>query len=473
MRGVAPEHDGLLVGAEVGLHADRAQRQDHAVQSGGPDDRVDRRLRSRGIVGCGRGAVGAQQAHAEPGPREGVTPEQGGVDAELLSELADLDLVQVVQRLDHLSRRDHLLDNRHAVVVGLDDVGASGPAGLDAIGVDGALAEQHVLQVEAARLLLEDAHEGFPDDPSLALGLDASRQRAQERVGSIDEVQVAAEADAFELCDDVAAFVLAHQAVVDVQQMELVGADGATDESGADGGVDAAGGEQEDAPVTRGLPDALELFGEVAVHGPRRRAAADAEDEVVEHRLAVLGVVDLGVELEPVAAQPLVGDRRVAVRSAVGIDGHADLLEPFGELGDGVAVAHPHDLLGGEPFEQGAVALHAQAREAVLALRVLDASPVVLGDLLVTEAQAEHRGLEVEEAGVEACVVAVGGEGGAAGDHDAFAGAVGGNGVFGLPDFGEHVHATDLVRDEVRVLAAKVDHGDSIVVHGSSGGASV
>ncbi len=67
--------------------------------------------------------------------------------------------------------------------------------------------------------------------------------------------------------------------------------------------VDAARGEQEDRPVADLRAEPLDLLLDEALHRPGRAAAADAEDEVGEHLLAVQRVVDLGVELEAVAAQ--------------------------------------------------------------------------------------------------------------------------------------------------------------------------
>ena len=80
---------------------------------------------------------------------------------------------------------------------------------------------------------------------------------------------------------------------------------------------------------------------------PRRPAVAHVEEERLEHLLATLGVRDLGVELHAVHATLAVlerGDRRTGRRR--GDD------EAVRRARDGVAVAHPHDLLGRQVVEQ-------------------------------------------------------------------------------------------------------------------------
>ena len=79
-------------------------------------------------------------------------------------------------------------------------------------------------------------------------------------------------------------------------------------------------------------------------HAPAPLGAADVEDEVREDGAPLLGVRDLGVELDP--ELPPVGglDRGVGGVVADPEDGHS-LREP----GRGVAVAHPaRDLVLGE-----------------------------------------------------------------------------------------------------------------------------
>ena len=60
-------------------------------------------------------------------------------NAQLFAQRANLHLVQLGEGLDDLARGDHFLDQRHPVVMGLDGVRPLGAAGLDGVGVDGAL----------------------------------------------------------------------------------------------------------------------------------------------------------------------------------------------------------------------------------------------------------------------------------------------------------------------------------------------
>jgi hypothetical protein len=407
-----------------------------------------------------------------------VAPEHVGGDLQRLAQLAHLGLVQLADRLDDAALGDQLLDDRHAVVMGLDHVRALGAAGLDRVGVDGALAEQHGAELEARGLAVEDVDVGLADRLALGLRLDEALEAGEEVVRGVDEVQVGGDAQAFEGAHDVAALVLAHQAVVDVQEVELLGAEGFGEQAGANGGVDSAGGEEEDAGGAGGPADLVDLLVDVAVHGPGRVAAADAEDEILQHLFAELRVVDLGVVLEAVALAPLVGDGGIAVRLVVaGDEGQAELLEAGAEGDDGVAVAHPDGGLERHVGEDGGGAGDAEPGGSVLALAVLDAAAVVLGDLLVAEAEAEERHVEVEDGAVPVGVLAGGGEGGGAGEDHAAVGAEGLERVFRLANLGQHVQAADLGGDQMGVLSAEIDDGNSIVVfavgHGGAESATV
>ena len=144
------------------------------------------------------------------------------------------------------------------------------------------------------------------------------------------------------------------QPVVDEHARELV-ADGLVDERGRDRGVDAAG-EPADDPFRPDLRAHLvdRLLDDRRV-GPRGAAVAHVEQEPLEDLLAALGVRDLGVELHAVDAAFAVlerGDRRA--RGGRGDD------EAVGRADDGVAVAHPHDLLDRQAFEEHRAAIRSR-----------------------------------------------------------------------------------------------------------------
>jgi hypothetical protein len=145
------------------------------------------------------------------------------------------------------------------------------------------------------RLLFEDLDEEVADDAALALRVRHAGERRDEAPRGIHRHQADAE-DFAEQGLDLAALVAAQQAVVDEDAGELI-ADGAVDERGRHRGVDAAGQTADRPPAGDALGDARHLLLDEGLHRPGAVAAADAVDEVGEHRRAALGVHDLRVEL--------------------------------------------------------------------------------------------------------------------------------------------------------------------------------
>ena len=93
---------------------------------------------------------------------------------------------------------------------------------------------------------------------------------------------------------------LAHQAGVDVDSPNTVGAEGAGAERERDGGIHAAADEEEDAARAGRLADLLLDERDAVPRIPVGQAIADAEDEVREVLAPARGVDDLGVELDAV-----------------------------------------------------------------------------------------------------------------------------------------------------------------------------
>ncbi len=183
------------------------------------------------------------------------------------------------------------------------------------------------------------------------------------------------------------------------------------------------------------------------------------------------GVVDLGVELEAVAAQPIGADRGEAVGGRTrGERGAAELLEVGPDRGDGIEVAHPDRLDRAEAGEQGVRARDLELGVAPLAAAVHHLAAVALGDLLVAEAEAEDGHVEVVDRVVVAGILAEGRQRGAAGEDDAAVGREALERVVGLEDLGQHAEPPDLGRDQMGVLAAEIDDGDLVVVHSRSPG---
>ena len=208
-----------------------------------------------------------------------------------------------------------------------------------------------------------------------------------------------------------------------------------------------------------------DLFGHVAVHGPGGPAAADVQHEVGDHLVAVQGVVDLGMELEAVAAQLVAADGGEAVgRAALAQDGVAQFLEIRPHGGDRVEVAHPDllDLL--QTGEQGVLPVDVQIGMPPFLLAVDHGAAVVLGDFLVAETEAQDGNVQVVDLLVVGRILAEGRQGGAAGQDDALVLPENLHGVLGLADLGQHLAAAHLGGDEMGVLAAEIDDGDPVVL---------
>ena len=113
------------------------------------------------------------------------------------------------------------------------------------------------------------------------------------------------------------------------------------------GRVDAARQGAEHALGADGGPDPLDLLLDHRGRRPGGRRAGDLVQEVLEDVLAVRRVHDLGVELDAVQAPARIlerGDRRRRRGRR-----HRRAAR---RCGDGVPMAHPHDLLGGEVAEE-------------------------------------------------------------------------------------------------------------------------
>ena len=169
-------------------------------------------------------------------------------------------------------------------------------------------------------------------------------------------------------------FALAEQPVVDEHAGHL-----ASNRTGAEGrhhgGIHAAGERQDHAVLAHGRTELVRHGLDQVVHGPRCLEAADVEQEVLEQLLAVLGVLDLGMELCGVDAT--LGVLHSGDRAHGGAGRHGKTL---GHARDGIAVAHPHGLLERGGVEQRALAVS------------LDGGGAVLADLGVAHLAAERNG---------------------------------------------------------------------------------
>ena len=243
---------------------------------------------------------------------------------------------------------------------------------------------------------MKHGDEGVADDTALLLRLDDVTQCGKELFARVPEVEVFVEPQLGEQLEHLSALVLAHQAVVDMEKVQAPRSQGAADQSGGDCRVDSTRGEQEDRLVAGVLAGPRELVVQLPGGVPARLAAADLEREVGEHFGAVGRVVDLRVELQAVAPLRVRSDRgvpppwRPLARSAV-----PELPKAGTQLGHRVEMAHPHLLDRPQSAEERVLADQPEVGPTPLAPAVEHRTPVVLGDLLVPEAEAEDRDVEI------------------------------------------------------------------------------
>ena len=181
--------------------------------------------------------------------------------------------------------------------------------------------------------------------------------------------------------------------MIDEDAGELL-ADRLMDEHGGDGGIDAAGQSANHPALADLFADLVDRLQLERAHGPVAGAARDLAHEIAKERRAVRGVHDFEMELRGVEFALVVGDhgdRRVG-RGAGGD-------KALRQLGDAVAVAHPHrifladlpDAVGERGrrrhFDLGA------AEFAVMAALDLAAELRRHGLLAVADAEHRHAGL--------------------------------------------------------------------------------
>ena len=243
-------------------------------------------------------------------------------------------------------------------------------------------------------------------------------------------------------------------------------AHGLGQQGGADGGVHAAGQGQQDLAIPHPLPDGLDGGLEVVLHGPVSHRAADPVEEVMEHVQAVLGVVHLGMVLDPVEPPGFVGDGHVGAGAAVGHQGEA-----LGHLGHIVPVAHPGDALLRQALEKLAGGVVKGLGLSVLPGGVVlgggDPAAQGMGHELASVADAQHRQAQLEEAGIHLGGAVLIDTVGPAGEDEA-------DGRHGLElvqrgrvglDFAVDAAFPDPAGDELVILSAEIQHDDGLMVH--------
>ena len=462
------QRDDVVVGAAVAHDADGADRQEdrerlpRLVVEPGELDLVDHdRVRlAQDVERLARHR--AEVAHAQPRPRERLAHDDRLGKAELAAHFADFVLEEARERLQQLELE--VLRKSAHVVVALDHVGgiAVDRDALDDVGVRGALREPLDVR-DGAGGVGEDLDELVPDRLALRLRLLDAGELVEEAVGRVHEAEVHLEIVAEELLH-ARGLVLAQQAVVDEDAGELR-AEGLVQQRGGDRGVHPAGEAEDDVLATDLRLDVRDGLRDERGHGPGAGAAADAAAEIAEDRGALLGVHDLGMELDAVEAARRDGDRGMlrVVRL-----GHA--LRAGRQRRDLVAVAHPHLQRRLHAREERTLRSHAQLCAPVLPRTAAhDLAPQRLHGDLHAVADPEDRDAEIEDRGVDRRGALLVDAGGAAGEDDAarfFRQDLRGGDVEGN-DLAVDVALANAPRDELAILGAEVEDEDGFG-HGSA-----
>ena len=261
---------------------------------------------------------------------------------------------------------------------GLDDVRVERPLGEPGRPVDG------------LRVLGECVDEEAPDDLPFLFGIGDAREGVEEAVGRVDAGHWQAEVP--ERGQDVAALVLPKKPRVDEDAPKAL-PHRLPDEDRRDRRIDTARQTAEDDSFRHRLADLRDGRLPEARHRPARRASAGVVEERLEHLGAVLGVLDLGVKLEPVESPDGILERgdgcvRRSRRDCKALRNGLDV----------VAVAHP-DRLGRAQRAQEAPAGHVDHGPAVLPARSApDLAAESAGHELHSVAESQDGNAEVENA---------------------------------------------------------------------------
>ncbi len=457
----------MLVGAAIAHDADGADGEDGGEGLGGGaveifgDDFFEEDFVGLAEDGEFFGGDFADAADGEAGAGEGVAPDDVFGEAEEEAEFADFVFEEVAEGFDEVEAE--FSGEAADVVVELDVGSGAGVAmaGFDDVGIEGALGEEFCVG-DGEGFAFEDVDEDFADDFAFLLRVGDVGEGFEEVIGGVDDAEIDFEVIA-ESGFDGLAFVFSEEAVVDEDAGEL-GADGFVEECGEDGGIDATGEAADDVGGADLLADGIDGGVYEVAHFPGAIGVADAVEEVFEDLRAVGGVGDFGVELDADEGFGFVGG---GGEGAGGGGGEGD--EVCGELVDLIAVGHPDGGVLRDAVEEVAVegGLELEFDAAVFAGGGGgDASAEDVGEHLHAVADAEDGEVHVKDGGVAlGCAGFVDG-GGAAREDDAdgVEGAEFGDGDVGAYEDGVDAGFADAAGDELDVLAAEIEDGNSLTV---------
>ena len=264
---------------------------------------------------------------------------------QFFAQQPDFVLEKMIQRLQNGLELLNDLSGQELVVVALDDVGIP-RAGLDDVGIDGALSEKVLFgDAEFHGFIQKYIPEFRANDLTLALGVFHALELVQEALLRVhpDKVDVPLGKGGFYLV----ALIFAHTAVIHEYRGQPIPYR-LGQQRRQNGGIHAAGQRQQHATLgADGVPELCHgIFAEIP-HRPSTLGTADFVKEVAQHLAAELGVIHLRVELNTVEAPALIGNGGIGAGVGMG-----DQRKALRNLRHVIAVAHPRNGLLRDALEQ-------------------------------------------------------------------------------------------------------------------------
>ena len=222
------------------------------------------------------------------------------------------------------------------------------------------------------------------------LGVNNALEHRKEVVAAVYTDKIHIKEGSEGLLDKIS-LVLSHKTLIDKNAGELL-ADGTAEKRSGNGAVNAARKTENDLFVADLFTELFNGCINEAVHLPVTCAAADIENKVSEHLIAVLGMSNLWVELNGIELS--VNVLHCSTGAAVGF---GDNLKALRRLGDIIRMAHPNDALLGNVLPKKAVLAQLKLNLAVFGNRsgcnLAVAHPC---DELASVADTENRNTDVK-----------------------------------------------------------------------------
>ena len=218
-------------------------------------------------------------------------------NAQLGPHLAHFILEQFTQRFNEF--HVHLFRQAAHIVVALDHRARPFVRdGFDDVRVQRALGQKvhlHALRLDGLRFPVEHLDEGMPDDLALFLRVFHAFQTLEEEIRSLHILEIEIEMFA-QVADHFLTFVPAQHPVVHKDAVQAM-ADGLVQQHRHHGGIHPAGQRADHMAVAHGFAALADHTLHKGTHTPVGGNFGHVEQEIAEHRLAVLAVRHLWMEL--------------------------------------------------------------------------------------------------------------------------------------------------------------------------------